>query len=126
MKSIIVALGLTVLASSADAGTVRTASWFADHPAQRKLVLGYCQDDPGEASRQPNCANAFQGEIIAAEIDARRHVGANVSPTVPGYWTRPENAEQLRFWALQCARAKGASAEVRRSMNCDAIAQAGG
>lgn len=125
MRYLSLTLAMMLPAAASVAGTVRSASWFADHPAERRMVLAYCNDDPGEARSMPNCENALKGDFLVAEADARRRTGMNVSPTNPAYWTRPENAEQLRFWSLQCARASGASADVRRSMNCDAIAQAG-
>lgn len=126
MRNLIITVVAAVSLGSAVASEVRTATWFADHPEQRRQVVILCLDNPGEAKRSPNCDNAWQGDVIAATRNAQLHVGANVPPSDPRYWRDPRNADARRFWAMQCDRAKTSSAHVRQSMSCDAIQAAGG
>ena len=118
-------IAAAVITVSANATEVRTTTWFADHPEARRQVLALCNENPGEAKHQPNCANAFQGDIVAATREAKAHVGSGASPNDPAYWRDPGHAEERRYWALQCERAKTAPIEVQRSMSCPALRAAG-
>jgi hypothetical protein len=124
MRTALAVFGLLV-AGTAAASTIRTATWFADHTPERQQVLALCRDNPGQAKYNANCDNAFQGDVIVANREAHQRIGIALSPNSPMYWTRPENAGQRRFWAEQCQRARYASVAVRQSMHCDAIAWAG-
>ena len=67
MRYLVAALLMaTALTSGARGDEVKTATWFADHPEARAKVNALCKDNPGQAKHEPNCDNAFQGNVIAA------------------------------------------------------------
>src|ERR1044072_7769370 len=91
---------LVALLSAASAGAqTRTGSWWASHPAERGAMRNACQDNIGQSRHIPNCANAFQGDIIAAERQTSMHTFGG-DPRRPDYWLDPRNASQRRFYRL--------------------------
>jgi hypothetical protein len=99
-----------------------TATWFADHPRERAALVELCRDNPGPASRSDHCAAAWQGNVIAAEREARASIGQMdwTSPTRPEYWIRrpEERAEHLRW----CERIT--DPEAARRFMCDPAREA--
>lgn len=106
--------------------TAPTANWYADHPRERAAVVEICNQNPGPARTNDNCAAAWQGNIIAAEREARRNQGDRTPPSSPDYWRRrpEERAQHLatcnrvdpdvaaRIW---CGPARQAEGEPPRS-----------
>lgn len=102
----------------------RPASWWATHPNERSAMRYACQENIGQSRHIPDCANAFQGDIIAAERETSRHtIGGD--PRQPAYWLDPRNAAQRRFYGLQCTR-PGLTPSQQASLFCPAIRAAGG
>ena len=101
MRYLVAALLMaTALTSGARGDEVKTATWFADHPEARAKVNALCKDNPGQAKHEPNCDNAFQGNVIAAtraaQAQSRRNYEChNVPFDGAHYWKDPANA-QLR------------------------------
>lgn len=95
----------------------RTASWYADPANADTLVIvtRVCRDDPGRLRADPDCVNAAQGRILAAEAEAKRNLGDMTPPTNPEYWRRRplERAEHL----AHCSRM---TAEQQAILLCDA------
>lgn len=56
------------------AESLRTASWYAAHPATMRHMRAACIDDPGHGARTPDCINSRAGEWIEAVARARRAV----------------------------------------------------
>lgn len=44
---------------------IRTVSWFASHAAERGVKLTACDDNPGVARLDPECANAGRARADA-------------------------------------------------------------
>jgi hypothetical protein len=112
------------------AGEVRSATWYADHPETRAKINAICKDYPGNAHRDPNCENAFQGGVTAATRDAERKLAslnnggvANIGAPPLSYWRDPVNAADKAFWAQQCVRAEAAHKpyHVMQSMYCPSL-----
>jgi len=130
----IAAFGIAVAAAAEE----RSASWYADHPKERAAVSTLCKDYASQARSNPNCDNAFQGNLIAGEREARRRTqtaqagqrdsGVSNLGTSLEYWRNPANAENRAFWAGKCVRAEadGVPYETLRAMWCPAIKAAGG
>lgn len=93
----------------------RTAQWYARHHEERFAVVDWCNDRPGPARRSDECAAAWQGNILAAEEEARRNLGDTSLPTQPEYWRRRpvERREVL-------ARCKGMTPEEQARWWCAA------
>ena len=99
MRVFLAAVILASLSVAALAETIRTKSWFRDHPAERQQVLKYCYDDPGTARRNANCLNAEAAQSdtgidqATAEIRSRdgqglRHpTAAHLGLSVMQQWT---------------------------------------
>ena len=88
----------------------RSASWYADHPKERAAVSTLCKEYASQAKSNPNCDNAFQGNLIAggARGPATDPDGKDKAPDNSGvsnlgtsleYWRDPANAENRAFWA---------------------------
>jgi hypothetical protein len=120
---IVVGVALILIASPSLAQT-RPASWWASHPSERNAMRSICQENIGQSRHIPNCANAFQGDIIAAERDTALHTLSG-DPRQPSYWLDPRNADQRRFYGLQCSR-PGLTPSQQASLFCPAIRAAGG
>lgn len=80
--------------------TAPTANWYADHPRERAAVVEICNQNPGPARTNDNCAAAWQGNIIAAEREARRNQrDIATPPSSPEYWRRrPEERREYLAW----------------------------
>ncbi len=113
----------------------RSASWFADHPQQRAAVAVVCNEYASQAHTNPNCDNAFQGGLIAANRDAQRRTAtannggiSNLGGPPLSFWRDPANADNRAFWAGQCRKAEAMhrSAEAMNAMWCPSIKAAGG
>ena len=100
--------------------TPRTAQWYADRDDVRNDVVKLCRDYPGEARTNGDCAAAWQGNIIAAEREARRNAGDLTPPTSPRYWVR-RPLERAEYLAM-CGRL---SPEQRSRLFCKAAGHAG-
>ena len=128
----IAAIGVATAAAAEE----RSASWYADHPKERAAVSTLCKEYASQARSNPNCDNAFQGNLIAGEREApaastdgvQRDPGVSNLGTSLEYWRNPANAENRAFWAKQCkmAEARGASYETLQGMWCPAIKATGG
>jgi hypothetical protein len=127
MRFVIAAfLAVTALTSGARGEEVRTATWFADHPEARAKVDALCKDNPGEAKHEPNCDNAFQGNVIAATRAAQvqsNNGGVSDLGGSGAYWKDPANAQNRAFWLRQCkiAESKGAAQQTLNGMWCPEI-----
>ena len=108
MRYLVAALLMaTALTSGARGDEVKTATWFADHPEARAKVNALCKDNPGQAKHEPNCDNAFQGNVIAATA---RGTGAvpNSIPVVSNlgglgrFLERSGSRADRAFWLRQC------------------------
>jgi hypothetical protein len=82
------ALGLALSALPCSSESVRTAQWYAQNHEARFEMVERCNNNPGQARRSDDCAAAWQGNIIAAEEEARRNLHDNTPPTSPRYWQR--------------------------------------
>lgn len=111
-----VAISLAAGPALADEG--HTASWYANHPHEMRAMIAACNDDPGHARHNPNCANASQGESI---LDEQREMAAfeglseQVTSEMEKNWRA--NPRSLLTQLKMCNAI--ASAEVRRNMDCD-------
>jgi hypothetical protein len=125
-------LAVLVLLSigAGNAGEVRSAAWYADHPETRAKINAICKNYPGNAHMDPNCENAFQGNVTAATREAERKLAslnnggvANIGAPPLSYWRDPVNAGDRAFWARQCVRAEAAhkSPEVMQAMYCPSL-----
>jgi len=128
MRSVIAAfLGVTALTSGARGDEVKTATWFADHPEARAKVNALCKDNPGEAKHEPNCDNAFQGNVIAATRAAQAQpdgiMGVTKYQTTETFWRDPAHAQMRDFWARQCkmAESRHVSQEMLDGMSCGPV-----
>lgn len=108
------------LVNNATTTTPRTAQWYADRDNIRNDVVKLCRDYPGEARANGDCAAAWQGNILAAEREARRNAGDLTPPTSPHYWTR-RPLERAEYLAM-CSRM---TAERRNRAWCKAAGYAG-
>lgn len=108
------------LPTSAGSSTPRTAQWYADRDDVRNDVVKLCRDYPGEARTNADCASAWQGNIIAAEREARRNAGDLTPPTSPRYWQRRPLERQE--YLTMCGRL---SAEQRARVFCRAAGYVG-
>lgn len=102
-----------------------SADWYADRPEARRKVAESCAQYPEAAKTNADCAAAWQGQIIAAEREARSRSGLfdQTPPTRSRYWAlRPEErAETLEYCARMtpqqqagffCGPAQAAQAEA--------------
>jgi hypothetical protein len=125
MRAVVATLLIgTALASGTRGEEVKTATWFADHPEARAKVNALCKDNPGQAKHEPNCDNAFQGNVIAATRAAQAHnTGVSNLGGSGAYWKDPASAQDRAFWLRQCriAESKGASQEALNGMWCPEI-----
>jgi hypothetical protein len=116
-------------AGPASALEERSAAWFADHPKERAAVSEICKNYASQGKRNPNCANAFQGGLIASARERSRDSGiSNLGAPSIETLRDPKNAELRSFWAKQCklAEEKGASSEELEGMWCPSIKASGG
>lgn len=75
------------------------AECYAARPKLRHDVIEACNRFPQAAKENPECAGAWQGNIIAAEREARRMAGLNIPPSSPGYWrAAPEERREYLAW----------------------------
>ena len=130
----IAAIGVATAAAAEE----RSASWYADHPKERAAVSTLCKEYASQAKSNPNCDNAFQGNLIAGGREAQQRTqtarkgpdnsGVSNLGTSLDYWRDPANAENRAFWAGKCARAEaeGVPYETLRAMWCPAIKATGG
>ncbi len=126
---IVIVIAGMIAGVPASAAEERSAAWFADHPKERFEVSELCKNYASQAKRNPNCANAFQGGLIASARERSRNDGiSNLGGPSLEYWRDPKNAENRAFWAKQCKRAeeKGRPPEVLEGMWCPAIKASGG
>ena len=128
MRYLVAALLMaTALTSGARGEEVKTATWFADHPEARAKVNALCKDNPGQAKHEPNCDNAFQGNVIAATRAAQAHpdgiLGVTKFQTTEAFWKDPAHAQMRDFWAHQCkmAETRHVSQEMLDGMSCGPI-----
>jgi hypothetical protein len=128
MRSLVAALlAATALTSGARGDEVKTATWFADHPEARAKVNALCKDNPGQAKHEPNCDNAFQGNVIAATRAAQAHpdgiMGVTKFQTTDAFWRDPAHAQMRDFWARQCktAETRHVSQAMLDGMSCGPI-----
>src|SRR4029077_18988566 len=102
-------LRATALTSGARGAEIETATWFADHPEARAKVNALCKDNPGQANHEPNCDNAFPGNVIAATRAAQAQpdgiLGVTKFQTTEAFWKDPAHAQMRDFWAHQCKMA---------------------
>lgn len=68
MHKTLVGAMMVMGAVTAQAREVKTVTWFLDHPAERRAVIAYCADSPGEAWRDANCMNADAARDKAAAL----------------------------------------------------------
>lgn len=93
----LIALAANIVPAATDplVSSAPTATWFADHPHERAAIVAICNDNPGPARTDARCAAAWQGNIIAAEREARRHFGDRTPPSDTRYWIqRPEERRE--------------------------------
>ena len=128
MRSLVATLLMaTALTSGARGEEVETATWFADHPEARAKVNALCKDDPGQAKHEPNCDNAFQGNVIAATRTAMAHsngtMGVTTFRSTEAFWRDPANAQLRDYFAKQCkmAEARRVSQQMLDGMWCRPI-----
>jgi hypothetical protein len=127
MRYLVAALLMaTALTSGARGDEVKTATWLADHPEARAKVNALCKENPGQAKHEPNCDNAFQGNVIAAMRAAQaqsNNTGASNLGGSGDYWKDPASAQNRAFWLRQCriAESKGASQQTLNGMWCPEI-----
>jgi hypothetical protein len=124
----LLALWLVIVRGPAAAAEYRSAQWYADHPAQRFQVNEACKNWPGEAHRNANCENAFQGGLVADARAAQARMGgaANIGGPSLAWWrAHPTNRD---YWAAQCriAMQNHARAETLAGMWCPAVFASGG
>ena len=116
----------------ANAQTTRTATWYADRPAEMARTLESCRDNPGHLRNTPDCINAHQAQYVVAERQARLQPGWDQPDRPrPGDLTPPSNP---RYWAdrpverrrhlLYCSRMQPAEqARVHCDVALRAVAQ---
>src|SRR5271166_5556865 len=124
--AVAILLMATALTSGARGEEVKTATWFADHPEARAKINALCKDNPGGAKHEPNCDNAFQGNVIAATRAAQAQSNNSGVSNLGGsgaYWRDPANAQNRAFWLRQrkIAESKGASQQALNGMWCPEI-----
>jgi hypothetical protein len=94
-------LAIAIVAAAlmpAKAQESRSARWYANNHEARAQMVERCRNHPGPSRRSDQCAAAWQGNILAAEEEARRAANDNSLPTEQKYWTtRPmERGQHLK------------------------------
>ena len=82
----------------------RTATWYANNPGVLQAITKACRDDPGHSRNTPDCVNAEQGRVLAAEREAISHRNATdlTPPSDPNYWRI--HPSEIALQQATCAR----------------------
>ena len=87
-----------------------SASWYANHDAERNARLAWCRDHPGPAERDDRCKAAFHASGLVEQREVERRL--KPPPVVPKYNLKAADVAWL------CESMVGANAAARAEIGC--------
>lgn len=78
----------------------RSVTWYADNPAARNAVLAWCREHPRQAMDVPDCAAAWDSQMVEVLREGEAFLGARpraiVPPTPPAQQPRRRRPQRYR------------------------------
>ena len=105
-------LAMLAHAIPAHGQTQRDAEWYVQNPGARRAVVLACNRQPYEARSNPDCAAAWQANIIATKRETMQQGGMMdwTPPSNPRYWRdRPEERAEKLAWCDRMSPAEQAN-----------------